>query len=451
VTEPATAEPTVSGRSRFAALTSRWRTARHSLRARLTGLFLLLALAMTLTFVVGMQAVMRDGWQDLARPLIDDYADRLAAEIGTPPDVARAQALARRLPLRIRIDGPLVHWSSHPGDWRDARHGAHRGDGPHPGSLWHPTRLLADGHRISFGLASLPREDAPEDRARLIGWATLIVLLLLVTLAYARVRRLLHPLADIRAGAIRYGAGDFSQPIPAGRRDELGELASRVNDMADGLHHLLDAKRQLLLAISHELRSPLTRARLNAELVDEGTARDALLHDLAEMRDLVTDLLESERLASGHAALHTEPTDLNALVRALTAAQFGDRPVELALDDSLPVAALDATRIRLLLRNLVDNALRHGPDPGRPPLISTRREGDHVLLTVRDHGPGVADAQLPHLGEAFYRPDSARQRATGGVGLGLYLCRLIVQAHGGTMGWRNAQPGLQIELRLPLG
>jgi signal transduction histidine kinase len=70
---------------------------------------------------------------------------------------------------------------------------------------------------------------------------------------------------------------------------------------------------------------------------------------------------------------------------------------------------------------------------------------------VRDHGPGVADAQLPHLGEAFYRPDSARQRATGGVGLGLYLCRLIVQAHGGTMGWRNAQPGLQIELRLPLG
>ncbi len=435
--------------TRGGALRSGWREARRSLRARLIGLFLLLALAMTLTFVAGMQAVTRYGWQDVARPLIGDYIDKLAAEIGTPPDVAKAQALTRRLPLRVRIEGPVVNWSSHASDPREGWRTPRRAEGDRPAGLWHPTRVLADGHRISFGLASLPRDDAPEDRARLIGWATLLAMLALVAIAYARVRRLLRPLQDIRAGAIRYGAGDFSQAIPTRQRDELGELAQQINGMADGLRRLLDAKRALLLAISHELRSPLTRARLNAELVDEGAARDALLHDLAEMRDLITDLLESERLAAGHAALHTEPTDLNALLRELVGARFGARAITLALDPRLPALALDPARIRLLLRNLIDNALRHSPNTATAPIVTTRLDADAATLTVRDHGPGVDAAQLPLLAQAFYRPDSARARATGGVGLGLYLCRLVAQAHGGAMSLRNAQPGLEVEIRLP--
>lgn len=423
-----------------------WRNTRRSLRARLIVLFLLLAVAMTMTFVAGMQAAMRSGWQEIARPLISNYVDRLVAEIGTPPDVAKAQALTRTLPIRIRIEGPVVNWSSRAGEadneWRDR----HRHDPERSSSTWRPTRLLADGHRISFGLASLPRgDDAPDDRARLIGWATLLAMLVLVALAYARVRALLRPIDDIRAGAIRYGAGDFSQPIPTRARGQLGELAQQVNGMADGLHGMLDAKRQLLLAISHELRSPLTRARLNAELVDEGGARDALLHDLAEMRDLITDLLESERLAGGHAALHTEAVDLNALTRDVV----GTQRVTLELDTNLPTAKLDPTRIRLLLRNLIDNALRHNADASSPPTVTTAFDADALTLTVRDHGPGVDEAQLPLLAQAFYRPDSARQRTTGGVGLGLYLCRLVAHAHGGSLNLRNAHPGLLVELRLP--
>ena len=431
-------------------LTSGWRRARHSLSARLTGLFLLLALALTLSFVAGMQAALRYGWQDYARPLIASYVDTLTQEIGTPPDVAKAQAITQRLPLRIRIDGPVVNWSSHPTDLHETRYVQHRGNEAANGSTWRPTRTLSDGHRIRFGLASLPRDDSPEDRPRLIGWATLAVLLGLIGGTYLLVRRLLRPLGDIRAGAIRYGRGDFSRAIPARGHDELGELALQINGMADGLHHMLDAKRQLLLAISHELRSPLTRARLNAELVSEGSARDALLYDLAQMRDLIADLLESERLAGGHAALHTEPLDLNVLVRETVATQFDGRGVNLSLAGSLPLLTLDATRIRLLLRNLVDNALRHSPLASAPPQVTTQIDGDTVLVSVRDHGPGVDDAQLPHLTEAFYRADAARQRATGGVGLGLTLCQLVAQAHRGSLVIRNAHPGLEVELRLPI-
>ncbi|MEP7296712.1 MAG: HAMP domain-containing sensor histidine kinase [Burkholderiales bacterium] len=418
----------------------RWR---HSLGARLVGLFLLLALGMVVIFVAGMQSAFRYGWQEVARPLVSNYVDTLTTEIGTPPDVARAKALTDSLPLRIRIEGPVVNWSSHPLD--DGRHERRHGGG----DIWRPVRTLSDGHRISFGLAALAREDSPEDRPRLIGWATLAALLVLIALAYALVRRLLRPLADIRAGALRYGAGDFSQPIETRRRDELGDLAAQINRMADGLHGMLDAKRQLLLAISHELRSPLTRARLNAELVNEGSARDALLHDLSEMRDLITDLLESERLAAGHAALHTEPTDVNALVHELLDGPFKGRGVTHALSASLPALALDATRIRLLLRNLLDNALRHSADAGAPPHIGTSLGQNELHVIVRDQGPGVSEAELAHLTEAFYRTDSARLRSTGGVGLGLHLCALIARAHGGQLTLRNAQPGLEAELTLP--
>ena len=168
------------------------------------------------------------------------------------------------------------------------------------------------------------------------------------------------------------------------------------------------------------------------------------------MRDLITDLLESERLASGHSALQTETTDLNALVHELVSAQFSTRGIRLELAADLPALQLDPTRMKLLLRNLLDNALRHGAGAGEPPVVSTSRQGQGVLLSVRDHGPGVTEAQLQQLGGAFYRADAARARSTGGVGLGLNLCRLVAEAHGGGLAIRNALPGLAIDVRLPI-
>ncbi|MFL6681286.1 MAG: ATP-binding protein [Burkholderiaceae bacterium] len=486
----------------------RWRVRFPSLGARLVGLFLVLALAVGVTFMMGIHAQQRAGWHEYVRPLVMNYTDTLVAEIGSPPDVDRARLLAQRLPLRIRIEGPGINWDSadepapppppplEGGLQRPPRHpvvtlpngdplplvvpeprpprGEHgeRGEhpqpsgAPHPGlrgapyhlalgtdidpSLWRVVRRLPDGNRIVFSLADMSHEQRVEH----IGWATLAVLLLFTALAYAWVRHMLSPLATLRAGAVRFGQGDFSQPIVPRNRDELGDLAEQINAMAARLHHMLDAKRQLLLAISHELRSPLARARMNAELVDESTERSALLRDLGEMRDLITDLLESERLADvqagGHAALHTEPTDLSELAREQCEAQAAAGTLALALDDDLPALPLDRARVRLLLRNLVDNALRHGAEAERAPQVATLRTPRSVRLVVRDFGPGMEDSQLQHAAEAFYRADAARLRSTGGVGLGLYLCRLVAEAHGGSLALRNAQPGLEITVELPL-
>ena len=432
----------------------------HSLRVRLVALFLLLALAMAGVFVLGMQYALGVGWRDAARPLVMDYVNRLADEIGSPPSVQKAQGIAQRLPLTVRISGPVVNWRSNPQE-PDYQHQWH---GPADDPAWGNNRprfferFTADGHRIQFGLNVQVWHDQP----RLIGWATLAVLLTLTALAYLRVRRMLRPLDDIRAGALRFGAGDFSHPIAvrhAQKPDELGELAQTINTMGADIHQMLEAKRALLLAISHELRSPLTRARLNTELLPETPevlpSRDALLRDLALMRDLVTDLLESERLAStgtsgAHAALHRESVDVCNLVRAEIRSLPDSPLVTQVLPPDVPRLSLDPARLRLLVRNLLDNALRHSTNTTQPPTISVESDAQGgAQITVRDFGPGVPEEQLPHLGHAFYRPDVARTRDGGGVGLGLYLCKLVAQAHGGSFAVRNAQPGLEVRVVLP--
>jgi signal transduction histidine kinase len=413
-----------------------------------------LALASSAVVLFGMQRMLNTGWQGWAKPIVADYVDRLASEIGNPPDPAKAVALAARLPVTVRIDGPVVHFNSHP------RHGKDRDDLGELEELgerhWHDremkaegwglVRTTADGHRISFGLSQLPLESRP----RRVGLITLVALLSLTGLALLGVHSLLRPLAPIAAGVERYGQGHFDQPIAVQREDELGDLAGRINGMAKSLESMLEAKRGLLLAISHELRSPLTRARLNAELVEDGEHRHALLRDLAEMRDLVTDLLESERMAAGHRALHLETVDLQALVRELLASQFPGVLVRCQLQADIPPVQADPTRLKLLLRNLVDNALRHSSGAANPPELRLERTHQGALrLTVRDHGPGVGEEQLQRLAEPFYRPDSARQRSTGGVGLGLHLCRLVAQAHGGRLEISNAHPGLRVGMVWP--
>ncbi|MFW5331168.1 ATP-binding protein [Hydrogenophaga sp. ZJX-1] len=453
---------------------SSWKRAKHriahSIKLRMVLVFLLLAAGMTFVFFTGAQKAFSMGWREAARPLLMDYVDRIAAEItnGGQPSVERALSITERLPLTVRIAGPQVNWASHPGqaesDWmRDKpddsgpRNGDKNGEKWGNGKDWNGIlqRDTADGHTIQFGI----NDEVFVRRPRLIGYA-LTSLLVLTLLAWLYVRRLLKPLDAIGEGARRFGAGDFSQPIPERclhGPDELGELAATINTMGQDIHQMLEAKRTLLLAISHELRSPLTRARLNTELLPESAEvnpqREALLRDLQEMARLITDLLESERLATKHAALQREPVALEALAREvigeLQARHPGAARTALHVAPGLPTLQLDPARMRLLLRNLLDNALRHSAGAPLPPELHLSTEGQGIRIEVRDHGPGVPDEQIPHLTEPFFRPDTARTRAQGGVGLGLYLCKLVAQAHGGTFAVRNALPGLAVRVVLP--
>lgn len=433
----------------------------QSIKLRLVLMFLLLASALVAVFVIGAQRAFTQGWREAAQPILADYVDKLAQEITDPdgkPSVPRALALTQRLPLTVSISGPQIHWQSHPRDPADGMFRPQRSRDRPDHARWQALlqRQTPDGHRIVFGW----NEDAFERERR--GFALALLALVLITLlAYLYVRHILKPLDGIRSGAQRFGSGDFSQTIAVRdpeRADELGQLASTVNTMGRDIHQMLEAKRALLLAISHELRSPLTRARLHAELLPEtgesAPQRQALLRDLQEMGALINDLLESERLAGGHGALQREEVNLQALAQQvlqdLSSRDARAEQVQITQTGDVPVLHLDPVRMKLLLRNLIDNALRHGAHGAQPPELRITR-GDHsVCLQVRDHGPGVSDEQLPQLAQAFYRPDSARTRSAGGVGLGLYLCRLVAQAHGARFEILQAHPGLSVRVIFPL-
>lgn len=430
---------------------------RHSLKLRLIVLFWVLALSMGLLFWAGMQKAFSIGWREAARPLLIDYVDRLTAELGTPPDPERAAALVSRLPITLHIDGPQVQWHSHPLDVGL----------DHPVERQQAQRILqrvtTDGHRVEWGLNAQIFAQRPR-----LAWWILSGLLLLTALTYAMVRRWLRPLDDIRAGVQRFGAGDFAQGIPIRHPyapDELGQLGRSINTMGQSIHDMLEAKRSLLLAISHELRSPLTRARLHVELLPETPElqlqRNGLLQDLQGMGQLIHDLLESERLSGTHQVLQREWCDRCNLVELLTDeihAQPDESQAVVCWSSSMPDRChLDIQRLRVLLRNLLQNATRYGQNNAHPPHITLgwtptpSAEHPHwgrLDICLRDFGPGVDPAQLDFLAQAFYRPDSARSREAGGVGLGLYLCRLIAQAHGGHLILHNAHPGLSVQVCL---
>jgi signal transduction histidine kinase len=421
----------------------------HSMQWRLVALFILLALAMTAAFIGGTQRSFASGWREAIRPVLGDYIDRLAVEIGSPPNIDKAKILVARLPISIRIQGPTLNFDSHP-DKHSERYEHRRADRyvAETNTQTLLTRSTTDGHTIRFGMGDLEWRKHPTGAALI----TLAALLILTALAYFAVRKLLRPLADISAGAKRFGNGDFKQAIPVRRKDELGELAAQINTMAIDIDSMLEAKRGLLLAISHELRSPLTRARVNVELLpdigDNQQSRDALLRDLTAINQLVSDLLESERLNDKHAALNLQSTDV-ALLASEIANQFADQTIRLTLHLQQTHMVIDASRIRLLLRNLIENAIQHASDAQSKPelLVTTTPKG--LAITMRDFGNGVEPSSLSKLAEPFYRTDSARQRITGGVGLGLYLCRLVVNAHGGNISFENASPGLRVLAVIP--
>ena len=431
----------------------------HSLKLRLVAVFLLLAVAVSVTFYLGAQGAFTRNWREAGGPLLFDYVDRVASDLspGGTPSIERALAFTQRYPVAVIISGPTINWRSHPQQPLPdfMREGEHRWEGRFQ---WKNllTRKTADGHTLVFDV----NQEALEPNPYAFG-ITLGILLLLTLLAFLFIRRMLSPLDDIRAGARRFGDGQFGEQIPVchpGRPDELGHLAQTINTMGHDIHQMLEAKRALLLAISHELRSPLTRARLNTELLPETTdvapQREALLRDLQEMANLITDLLESERLSSRHAALHREPVELARLahevIHDLQAKHASADRIALHIDDNLSAQSLDPTRLRLLLRNLLDNALRHSDAAAAPVELHILQEGHTLHINVRDHGTGVAEDQLPNMATPFFRPDAARGRSTGGVGLGLYLCRLVAEAHDGTFQISNAQPGLRISVSIPV-
>jgi len=269
-------------------------------------------------------------------------------------------------------------------------------------------------------------------------------------LSYRAVNWLIEPLKQIKQGAQRIENGELSYRINCTRDDEIGQITNAVNSMATELEKMLEAKRQLLLAISHELRTPLTRAKVGIEFIDNRKIKQSLHEDLTELDNLINELLEAERLNEKHNALHISALDINALIKTIKDETPDPKQlIKTHLSDSPIILNGDSLRLTLLIKNLIGNGIKYGNE--KPLNISCTEKKSTLDITFEDQGDGIDEQHLAHITEPFYRADNARQRQTGGYGLGLYLCKLIAEAHDGKISITSARnKGTRITVSLPL-
>jgi signal transduction histidine kinase len=403
-------------------LKSKW----QSLVFRLLFYFLVSLLALAVVLGISFTKRIKPHVQNEILPNVERYIEYLIDDIGVPPDLATAARLAEELPFELRIEGQGIDWSSSPliraigsHDFRPA---------PPPYSdvyLSHHRRaeyLLIEkqGYRYLFAVDSGFRRGSERRHGALF-----LFLGLLLFVLYIAIRRMFKPVEAMSRQVRRIGAGDLDQQIEVAGKSELALLAGGINRMSAQIKSMLESKSALLLAISHELRSPITRMRVNLELMDASEIQQKLIDDLHEMESLVATILESEKLNSGHAPLSLSRCNLALLIQEVLQAHPCGERVDCRLEP-----------------------IELGVDPMRMLLYDTDQM---ARIEVLDHGIGIAADEIPRLTEPFYRPDSARQRDTGGYGLGLYLCRLIAEAHGGQI-TIESQPGrgTRVIVSLPL-
>ena len=417
-------------------------------------LLTILAAGMAITFIVIVGfIIIRAHTESAFERNLKVYADYLLSDLGNPPDEARAKEISRRTGLVIRFEHPQHAWQTGPlprffnlkRAWvRDHPSGMRMGSS----KGYHFLQLNHAGGTLFF-VASMSTEHGEHA----IGILAVMALAMggVLAAAYFYLRKLLGPLRALKAGVDEVAQGRLDHRIPEKGRSELRDLARAFNAMADRLSRLMRSKEQLLLDVSHELRTPITRMKVQLEFLEDADARESLRGDVAEMESMVTTLLESARMCHAAAALNPRPTNLAEVARSL-ATDFRDRPPFVKLGSLVEEPIMvDPEKMRVVLRNLLDNALKHTPDNGPPVTLSMESKNDGLKIVVADQGEGIPASAMPHLFEPFYRPDTSRSRKTGGYGLGLSLCKAIVDAHGGTIDLSSTVgEGTRVVVTVPL-
>lgn len=273
-------------------------------------------------------------------------------------------------------------------------------------------------------------------------------------------RRLRRSLDDLGAAAARISDGDYAQRVTRADSRELASLAESFNAMAAQLDSVEASRRRLLTDLAHELRTPLASMDVCVESLEDGAIEPGpqawqILHGQIErMARLTDDLGQVSAAEEGRLDLVLEFVDAHDLSgeAVLAASESYERKgVQLVLAPAAGAAEVraDPARIGQVLGNLLTNALRHTPAGGRVD-VRVLAEADSVLIEVADTGDGIPAEHLPHVFERFYRADTARDRDSGGTGVGLAISRAIALAHGGRLTAASAGVGSGTTLRLQL-
>jgi signal transduction histidine kinase len=312
---------------------------------------------------------------------------------------------------------------------------------PPAGGAFTVQTRLRDGQWISIA-QRLPDESIVWPWKLLVALGVLLVSV--VALSLVAVRLVTRPLAVLGRAAEDLGRDIERPPLAESGPVEVRRTAQAFNTMQARLVRFLRDRAQMLAAVSHDLKTPITRLRLRAELIDDAALKESVVHDLEEMEGMTRAALDFLRDASAREA--PKPLDVNAMLESLQEdAEAMGRDVQIEGAAAAPYPARPQA-LRRCVGNLIDNAARYG----KHVWLRVRDDAKRLEIVVADDGPGIPSDKLDRVFEPYFRLDASRSRESGGVGLGLSIARDVARAHGGSLELRNRlQGGLEAVLTLP--
>jgi len=294
------------------------------------------------------------------------------------------------------------------------------------------------------------------------GLSGLLALLVTGLISYLLARHLTSPIRELQLAAQRMASGDLTARVAGKideRRDELGELARDFNSMGDEIERLISAQKRMLRDVSHELRSPLARLQIALGLARKASGEqceknhDRIEKEVVRLDELIGQVISLVRMETSRQVLNKSTVALDVLLNdvvedARFEAGSKNKQVQLALESTAKIQA-DAELLSSALENVVRNAIAYTPEGSSVDVQLVSESGQHVI-TVLDQGDGVDESSIGSLFDAFYRAGDARDRDSGGYGLGLAIAQRAVLLHDGTTRARNhPDGGFEIEIRLP--
>ncbi len=389
------------------------------------------------------------GFKEVFDSNLHNYMQYIVEDIGAPPDTLKAKQISEDYRLKIGYQNGDYKWATESNFFqiKDSLENLHDGNK----HAWIKHRYIShynpDGSVYYFQPIF---ENLNKFHQQMLA-SLLFLLLAIFGIHFLLMRVVLKPLKKIDSAVKAVGMGKLDVSIPVKGRDEFAKVSESFNDMTRRIREMIKAQEQLLVDVSHELRSPLTRVKLALEMMEDGEKKESIASDLMEMEFMIKEIMEEARLKNGHGRLQYTNVNLTEIIKQVTS-EFENRKPGIFLKD-LPETAeieLDIERIKTVLRNILENALKYSTESIHPVKVEIRRKEKTWQICVTDYGPGVPEKEIPHLFEPFYRVDRSRSKETGGYGLGLSLCKRIIDAHKGKIKVNNNHiSGLTVTIELP--
>jgi len=360
--------------------------------------------------------------------LVNKY---VISSIGNPPDTNAARKFSSEFEMNIRIETSTVHWTSDESipDIANVIRDNEFKKTENVFMIWKKSRPYfinkIDGGYIILA-PWLPRDMINE--TNIVIYAILIITLL-AALLYFSLSWIFGPVKKLSDGVKLISEGNFNNNIEVNRKDELGNLADSINEMKDNISNMMKSKETLLIDVSHELRSPLTRIKLANEFIEDKNINAKIRDDVKEMELMISELLDTYRMEKGNDKLYKLNFDLINLINKAIA-KFDLNSIHVNSQFKEKIISGDERKMETAFHNIIDNAVKYSD--GKPvdiEVFENSQRKDLVYVSVKDKGNGIAEEELKKIFEPFYRIDKSRDKKIQGYGLGLSLVKKILDGH----------------------